>query len=307
MKELEPAYEVWDPSPAEMVIDGSRERFNPDVGLEDLAGIEEQIPDRGPLRADFEWTRGFLLGRLDRHDEAHDAYRAAVDAGTHDAVILHDYADSAARTDRDLEHALEHLDALLARHQAEDFDHGSHMASIGLGGWTDLQSRIIAGVLHTRYHLLRDLGRDEEARSTLLQACALADRPADHDHLADLYDEMGRSGIAFEHRARAAALRQERTPDYFDEDGLPEELVTSFDARPYWHHGGLEGFLADRVIALGQENRKPPSQPKPRLPSGEHHPLLGQVFPDLVYHVAEREHRLSDHRGLLLLQLWNPG
>ncbi len=307
LKELEPSYHPWDPSPAEMVISGSHQRFNPDVGLEDLDAIEDEIPPRGPLRARFESTRGFHLGRLDRDDEAHDAYRAAMDAGAEEAHIVLAFANSAANTDRDLELALEHTDALLDRLHIQDFDHDGDMAVAGLGGWTDHKGRRIAYALHTRHHLLRDLDRDDEALSTLLQACALADRPEDHEHLADHYDALDRPAIAFEHRLRAAALRQERTPDYHDHDGLPEDLVTGYATRPYWHHAGLEGFLADRVTALGEENRKAPKKRQPRMPSGEHHPLLGQVFPDLEYSIAKREHRLSDHRGLILLQLWNPG
>jgi len=34
---------------------------------------------------------------------------------------------------------------------------------------------------------------------------------------------------------------------------------------------------------------------------------MGQEFPDLAYLVGEEEEHLSDHEGVMLLQLWNPG
>ena len=305
--ELDPDGNNWSYGPLDRAIYDSTQRFNPDVGLDDLDQLEGQIPVSGPLRIKLEEARANLLSRLDRDAEAHAAYKAAMTAGADRPGSAIKFAGSARKTGQNREIALDYLDEALLGLEFSDYSRDADMASLGLAGWTEYNHRLMACVLHAMALLLTDLDRPDEATDTLIRACALADRATDHEALAEAYTAQGRDDAAFEHLLRAAVLRLERSPDAFEEDGLPEDLSATWESRPYWHHDGLEGLLADQVTALEKEGRKPPRKPRPRLPVGPDHPLMGQLFPDLAYQLGKREQHLSDHEGVLLVQLWNPG
>jgi tetratricopeptide (TPR) repeat protein len=307
VQELEPSYDPYDPDDPVYAIYAAQRRYNPEVGLEDLERLDEDVPESGPLRADFEDTRGGLLFLLDRLEEAHAAHLRAMEAGPEDEFPAIAFAYSAMRTDLDRELALDYLRAELEELGSGDYTQDDFWVVMGLGGWTELYNKRTARLLNAEAAVLHDLGRTDEAVAPLLRACALADRHQDHDRLGDVYDELGRPVIAFEHRLRAAALLVERFPTHFDETGLPDDLRAGWESRPYWHPDGLEGFVADRAVALGKENRKAQRPTSDNHPIGDNHPLFGQPFPDLAYTVGDDEHHLSDHDGLLLVQFWNPG
>lgn len=295
LRELDPEASIWAYGPLDRAIHDTTQRFNPDVGLEDLAELEEQVPASGPMRVKLERARAQMLRRLDRDADAHVAFGAVIEAGSVVAGDAVDFAFSAVRIGEDHDLALSHLETALHALEIEDYARDVDMASVGFAGWVRYQNRLTAGVLHARADVYTDLGRHDDAAASLLRACVLSDRAGDHEALAETYSVLGEDDAAFEHRLRAATLKLERSPDAFDESGVPEELRTAWEERPYWHHDGLEGLLAAQVTALEKEGRRSKRKSRPRLPIGPDHPLMGQPFPDLAYQVGKLEHHLSDH------------
>jgi len=193
------------------------------------------------------------LTRLERRDEAHEARQRVMELGPDRPFAAIALANSARIVGRELELALKYLDETVVQVTNEAFDPDGDLGMAGYAGWRKYNNRIAADLLHSRALVLLQLDRPDDAVRSLRRACALADRPDHHSALAALYAERGDEDAAFEHLARSVSRRLEREPDAFAEEGLPEELRTAWEARPYWHPGGLEGYMADRVKALVEE------------------------------------------------------
>jgi len=255
--ELEPGWAEMAYPPESRAIHEATKRYDPDVGLAELDELEEQIPQTGKLRIRLEDARARLLIKQDRHEEAHEARKRMMAAGADHLSDAITFAKSARVVGEDLEEALGYLDATLDQLWALEFDPEGEMASVGYGRWRDYYNRLTANVLHERADVFRALDRDEEAAADLRLACALATKAYHHSALAGLYAETGNEDGAFEHLVRSHALKLESNPEPYELNGFPDALRTAWEARPYWHPGGLEGYMADRVTALADEDRAP--------------------------------------------------
>jgi tetratricopeptide (TPR) repeat protein len=305
--ELDPAWAGLALDPMARAIWQAMKRYDPEAGLAELEAMEERIPPAGELRVRYELALAGMLDKLEYGADAHWARKRAMEAGAIDVQQARSFAWSAVRAGEDLELALGYLDETLLRLEAEDFDSDSLMGAVGYARWLDYHTRRIATVHAQRARVLAELDRYEEAAAALRRACALEERIADHAALADVYDELGEVEAAFQHRVRAQALSNERDPEAAARIPIPEKLRIAWEARPYWHPGGLDGYMTDRVTALADEDQAPTSKKQDELPVGADHPLMGQTFPDLAYQVGKRTRHLSNHEGVMIVQLWNPG
>ena len=245
------------PHPHWKPIYEATKRFDREVGLSELDELEDQIPASGEARIHLEETRARLLSKLGRKEDAHQARKRAMAVGADEPHSAISFAQSAARTRDDMDLALEYLDEVLQWLEAEDFDPQGEMSSLGYARWLDYHNRQIAQVLAARAALLVTLARPDDAAADLRRACALADRRWDHMSLALIYGDHGLEDRGYEHLVRAATLAEESRRDGPRSSSFSELLRSRWEARPYWHPGGLEGYMADRVTALAEEDRAP--------------------------------------------------
>ncbi len=259
LRELDPAWDDLLPHPVTRAIWDASGRFDLEVGLAELEALDADTDATGTIRVRLEQARARQLWKLDRDEEAHAAWLRSMHAGADDHHSAIQFASSAITLDQDRELALSWLDDALERLRVQDFHPEGDMSAVGLGAWQEYHNRQIGFVHHARGDLLRDLGRDEEVAPAFRAACLADDRAEHHEALAGLFADQGLDQESFEHRVRAVALTLDRRPDAYGEDGLPEALLTAWEARPYWHPGGFGGYMADRVTALADEEPRFPT------------------------------------------------
>lgn len=110
-----------------------------------------------------------------------------------------------------------------------------------------------------------------------------------------LYTKLGQPDLAFEHRVLGFGSRAH---------SAWRPLEAAWEAHPYWHHEGAEGYFADRSAIFDQPSTGREPEAEPGAGNQESHTLLGHPIPDLEFDLDGAEARLSDFEGPVLVELW---
>lgn len=305
--ELDPDTVVDPYTPLQQRIHESTKRLDPAVALRDLHALEDEVPEQGELRADFEHARAGVLLTLGRKRSALRARRVAYDADPEDLGNAIYFAMLARTLEQDQQLAIDALEQALAHAALQPYALDDFRRIRGYAQWHEGQQERYCRALTLEAELLVQLDRRDEAAEAWLRSLLILDDPVIHLRLGMLYKGQGELDLAFEHLALGLARAPTERPD------LDSEARVALDAlypyRPYWNAGSLDAYLDARALGLehddGEDQRR--EQEVAELVSSQDrgHPLQGKRFPDLPFDEDGTERSLYDYEGILVVELWN--
>jgi tetratricopeptide (TPR) repeat protein len=242
-------------------------------------------------RARAEQVRGDALARLERHEEAVLAYKAALKAGPrepHLPGLAVGFAASALATGKELALALETIDLALATLDASRGVYPPQMLG-DVGGRS--ASRALRGALHAAAaDLLVKSGRQDEALAAWQRALVVAPSAEGHLRLGELLLAMDRPNEAAEEMIEGLRLGSDDT-DLVERSRAA--LERTFFEVGYWHADGALGYVKARQRASELDD------------AGGAHPLLGLRFPLTSFDRLDGDRlEVADTAKVLVVALW---
>jgi tetratricopeptide (TPR) repeat protein len=270
--ELDPAWEeVWKPFGRRLAA--AIDRSDPEGSLEVIDQIEEGASTDREFAAVWS-ARAQMLAAMEKTDTALYAWMRAHELHPDEVAIMLRYARLASYRHMHQHEAVELLDHALSLVHAEDYAMASRVRIGGYEGWHDTHNKKLADLYYLKASLLRDVGELEQAAAACRMSLALNDDTVAHMLLGTLYTKLGQPDLAFEHRVLGFGSRAH---------SAWRPLEAAWEAHPYWHHEGAEGYFADRSAIFDQ----PSTGREPEAESGagnqESHVLLGHPIPDRAH------------------------
>ncbi|NOY27104.1 MAG: TlpA family protein disulfide reductase [Oligoflexia bacterium] len=267
------------------------------LALLSLKHLASQVPEDGPLRAEFEGdVADHLWWSLQRKASLKHSRLAWLANPTAERANLYGYDASLAGAD--LEPALAAVDQALANGPSWD-PRGDNWVD-GYQAWRDMAADDMSDLLDTRAQLLVRLDRWEEARAALRTAVLLGSPSAIlHLHLGLIEAHLGDDEAALLHLTRGLALGGGNEARL---RGRAKAQARNLLRTQRFSPRGLDAYVAARWPPEEAEDQ-PDNTPVPAdATSGWR---VGQSFPNLALTAQNgATSMLSDIEGLRVVDLW---
>ncbi len=291
--ELDPVWEeLWNPTGRRLAA--AMDREDPEATLERIDAIEEGVSSPRDFAAVWS-ARAEVLRSMGRNEVALHAWMRAHEYRPEEPQIILQYVALAGMLGRGGLEGVELLDHAIELAHAQDFGTASRRRDGGYDRWRERHNSHLATLYHLQASLLRDTGQIERAAAACRLSLALNDDALTHTLLGRLYEQLGEPDLAYDHRAMG--YEPEHT-------WATASMHEAWDARPYWHPAGAQGYFEDRAAAMDAADDDDTTSGDGSTGPGADHPLIGHTFPDLVFDVDGDEARLSQLEGPHLVELW---
>jgi len=276
-------------------------RYSAEKALDALDALDAEIPTDGDLRGQYLRQRAAILTRLGRNSEVLDLYRQihlnAPDA--HHSANL--FAWHAVLANRYLDEALTAVESAIEQISAERYlSSRVNRWQGGYSKWFDRRARSLSNYRDTRAWILYHLGRYQEAAAEQQQALLAQQEPTLHLHMGLIYFALGESEAALGHLAEG--IRPEDTEDEELQKQARQAFDQLFARTSRWHPRGADGYLED-LYAL-REREKDKSKEDSNKETLDPRFATGASFPDLEYWLGEKQYKLSQLGGIVVVDLW---
>jgi thiol-disulfide isomerase/thioredoxin len=284
---------------------GAKRKFDAAQRLEALDALSEEAPNNDKARGILLQARGQALADLGRTEEAVEEYRKAHEAMPDSHHMANSFAWEAALAGVQLDKALVAVEQALRLARAETWRRAENMRwEKDLEEWSRGRRRTEGAYLDTRAWILYKLDRYKEAEVAERAALRLHQSSELQRHMGLIYARLGDRHAAISHLAEG--IRVDKTAlDPLSLEAL-EVFKELFEEAGYWHQDGPDGYLA----LVAQERKRKAEERKSRKTGGEGGStdddrfVPGTQFPDLAYRTGDEEHKLSELKQTVVLDVW---